>query len=149
MLSAALSNTLSWSPQERAALNLCIREQARAQARAMAATVLGLWWRKRRKGLTDKDQDRLQRSKRIFLRNLEVSVLDIEDCADFSVKIDQLAVNSRCTSLSLCGCVYVTSGSIILLHISGAVLCLCAFAHKRGMMSSDQLAVNSGCDAFV
>lgn len=92
----------------------------------MAATVLGLWWRKRQKGLTDKDQDRLQRSKRIFLRNLEVSVLDIEDCADFSVKIDQLAVNSRCTFLSVCVCAYVTSGSIILLHIPGAILCLCA-----------------------
>jgi len=96
LLTAALSNALSWSPEEKSALNLCNREQARGRVQETAAAVLGLWWRRRCQGwLTKKQRAKLDKMKRVFQSTAKVANMDIEDCADSSVKIDAMSQNAR------------------------------------------------------
>jgi len=96
LLTAALSNALSWSPEEKSALNLCNREQARSHVQEMASAILGLWWKRRSAGfLTKKQRAKLDRMKRLFASTIKIATMDIEDCADTTVKIDTLAQNAR------------------------------------------------------
>lgn len=89
LLTAALSNAMGWSSSERSALNLCLREQARTTMKVMAATVIQLWFRRKKSpvGLDSKQMQRLLMAKKQFYTAHTLSLLGIEDCADANSKV--------------------------------------------------------------
>ena len=97
LLTAALSKAMAWQSEERAALNLCLREQARTNMQVQAATVISLWWRRKKSpsGLTLKQMHRLVIAKKAFSAAHKLALLDIEECADTQVKIDQLSADVK------------------------------------------------------
>ena len=70
LLTAALSNALTWTPEEEFALNICTKHTNRLKLEEHAAVLVQLWWRRRqayRAGVSHVDVVKLDALKRIQL----------------------------------------------------------------------------------
>jgi len=126
LLTASLSNSLAWNPQEQRAINLCARENSKVLYAESAASLISIWWRHNRR-YKKKNQSfdrtsslpqavkvlagsrrawhKLRHAKRKFRRYQALVGREIEDFEDTSTKIHKISTNAKYVH-SACRAVY-------------------------------------------
>lgn len=105
LLTAALCNGVQWSAEESAAVRLFEREEARSALGPAAASLIVMWWRKKRQSVQSNEfLARLLAVRMRFQTIKKVAMVEMDDCVDHKTRVDQLAkmakyVEMACTEI--------------------------------------------------